>query len=245
MPTKPEQPRQVLATARSGARAAAMATLTLGMLGGVSVHQRIAGPGRAQPVFQNWMQTWADGLLRVFGMQITLAGPPPTAASGPRLVVANHRSPVDILLMLKHFGGVVLSRADLEHWPVLGLAAQRAETIFVDRADTLSGIVAIRSIRERLQQGRTVIVFPEGGTSVGDEVKPFHGGAFAAARGLSVDVVTAGVAYEAGAEFWNESFVEHMQRVAGRSATRPLDQENLGLGRVFLLAVGELAGQPR
>jgi lyso-ornithine lipid O-acyltransferase len=220
MPTPSERAASALASVRSGTRAAAMATLTLGMLGGVTLHQRLAGTPRAQPVFQDWMRTWADGLLHVFGMRVTLASPPPSAAHGPRLVVANHRSPIDILLLLKHFGGVVLSRADLEKWPVLGLAAQRAETIFVDRTDTMSGITAIRTMRERLQQGRTVIVFPEGMTSVGDEVRPFHGGAFTAARGLPVEVVTAGIAYERGAEFWNETFMHHMQRVAGRPATR-------------------------
>ena len=197
-----------------------MATLTLGMLGGVTLHQRMAGPEGAQPVFQGWMQAWADGLLRIFGMHVTLVNAPPIAADGPRLVVANHRSPIDILVMLRHFGGVVLSRADLQHWPVLGLAAQRAETIFVDREDTKSGITAIRTIRSRLQQGRTVIVFPEGKTCIGDHVLPFQGGAFTAARGLPVEVVPVGIAYEPGAEFWNETFMHHMQRVAGRPHTR-------------------------
>jgi 1-acyl-sn-glycerol-3-phosphate acyltransferase len=207
--------------ARGGGRALAMGTFTLGMLGGVTLHQRLT-PSEEQraPVFQRWMKRWAQGLLEIFGFDVTLATPLPPSAAGARLVVSNHRSPIDILLMLRHFGGVVLSRGDLARWPVLGLAAQRAETIFVDRSDALSGFLAIRQIRERLEQKRTVIVFPEGTTFVGDEVHEFQGGAFAAARGLPVEVVPVGIAYEPGAEFWQETFVTHMTRVAARKRTR-------------------------
>src|SRR5262249_6734859 len=160
--------------------------------------------------FQRWMKRWAGGLLELFGFQLTLLSPPPPPARGARLVVSNHRSPIDILLMLRHFGGVVLSRGDLARWPVLGVAAQRAETIFVDRKDAYSGFLAVRALRERLAQGRTVIVFPEGTTFVGDEVREFQGGAFAAARGLAVEVVPVGIAYEPGVEFFQETFVGHM-----------------------------------
>ncbi len=197
-----------------------MGTFTLGMLAGVTLHQSLSPTQTQQPVFQGWMKVWADGLLRVFGVDSALASPLPPESSGARLVVSNHRSPIDILLLLRHFGGVVLSRGDVAKWPVLGLAARRAETIFVDRQDTMSGVQAVRSIRQRLSRGRTVIVFPEGTTHRGDVVQPFQEGAFVAARGLPVEIVPVGIAYQAGAEFVDETFIEHMTRVAGRPVTR-------------------------
>lgn len=197
-----------------------MAALTLGMLASATLRQRVAPSEHEHAVFQRFMQRWAKHLLDVFGFEVTLVSPPPAAASGARLVVSNHRSPIDIVLLLRYFGGVVLSRADLARWPLLGLAARRAQTIFVDRQDTRSGIRAIRAIRERLQQGRTVIAFPEGTTHAGDDVRAFQGGAFAAARGLPVEVVAVGIAYERGAEFVGESFMAHMTRVARRKRTR-------------------------
>jgi 1-acyl-sn-glycerol-3-phosphate acyltransferase len=206
--------------ARSGARALGMGALTLGMLGGVSLHQRFTAPAARDAQFQRWMQLWAEGLLRLFGVQSSLHGVQPTAATGARLIVSNHRSPIDILLLLRHFGGVVLSRSDLATWPVLGSAARRAETIFVDRADTMSGVLAIRQLRDRLAHQRTVIVFPEGTTLAGDEVRPFQEGAFAAARGLPVEIVPVGIAYQPGSEFLDETFVEHVTRVAQRPVTR-------------------------
>jgi 1-acyl-sn-glycerol-3-phosphate acyltransferase len=195
-----------LAAARSGARALGMGTLTVSMLAGVSVHEWLSAPEAQRPVFQRWMKVWAHSLLWLFGVRARWHGAaPPTARA--RLVVSNHRSPLDILLLLQHFGGVVLSRADLANWPILGPAARKAETIFVDRENTLSGVLAVRALRDRLSEQHTVIVFPEGTTLAGDEVRPFQQGAFAAARGLPVEIVPVGIAYPPGSEFLDESSV--------------------------------------
>jgi 1-acyl-sn-glycerol-3-phosphate acyltransferase len=171
-------------------------------------------------VVQAWVRAWAAGLLALFGIEQHWASARPNLGLGARLVVANHRSPVDIILMLQHFGGSVLGRHDLERWPIMGPAAREGGTIFVDREDARSGVKAIREIRRRLRAGQTVIVFPEGTTHAGDEVQPFQGGAFAAVSGLQAEVVPVGIAYEPGAEFVAESFLGHLQRVAQRPKTR-------------------------
>ncbi|HET6334594.1 MAG TPA: lysophospholipid acyltransferase family protein [Polyangiales bacterium] len=208
--------------ARAAARTAAMAGFTLGMMSGVRVRQRVSPEAARYEVYQAWMKRWCQGLLDIFGVHAVIVGAaelPPLAASA-RLVVSNHRSPLDILLLLRQFGGCVLSRADLATWPVLGPAAISAGTIFVDRKDTMSGVVAVRKIRDRLIRGRTVIVYPEGTTYAGDEVRTFHEGAFAAARGLNIELVPVGIAYQAGSEFVEPTFGAHLARVAGRTETR-------------------------
>jgi lyso-ornithine lipid O-acyltransferase len=207
-------------TARSVARATAMAAITAGMLQGVELHMRLAKTQPPDAPWNLWLEQWTRALLEIFGVSPLLANAPPAAAQRARLVVANHRSPLDILLLLRFFGGSVLSRSDLATWPVLGAAARKADTIFVDRASASSGVAAIRGIRERLAKGRTVILFPEGTTHVGDDVRPFLQGAFAATRGLDVDIVPVGLAYDPGAEFVDETFLQHMQRVAARPETR-------------------------
>ncbi len=216
------RPRRVLGAALASARTAALGAWTIGVGQAALLHARIA-PGAPQITLrQRWVQLWARGLLRVFGVEqrwLALAderqGP-----AGPRLVVANHRSPLDIILMLGHFRGSVLGRHDLEGWPVLGWAARHGGTIFVDREDARSGVKAIREIRRRLSGGQTVIVFPEGTTHGGDQVRPFQGGAFAAVRGLQAELVPVGIAYEPGSEFVEESFGRHLGRMAQRSKTR-------------------------
>jgi lyso-ornithine lipid O-acyltransferase len=207
---------------RAGLRVAAMSGFTLGMMGGVRAHQSLVPEPERYALYQRWMKRWCQGLLDIFSVAPRIlhaehAQPP--AAGMARLVVANHRSPLDIPLLLRQFGGVVLSRDDLANWPVLGPAARSAETIFVNRRDTMSGVAAARAIRNRLEHGRTVIVFPEGTTHAGDEVHTFYEGAFAAARGLRVEIVPVGIAYQAGTEFVEPTFGQHLARVAGRART--------------------------
>jgi 1-acyl-sn-glycerol-3-phosphate acyltransferase len=213
-------PRAAPGVLRSGARAGAMLAWSFGVTNAAVLYLKTLPQERVTATRERWVQFWAGGLLRVFGVRSTLVGGPPPPPRGARLVVSNHRSPLDILLMLHYCGGCVLSRGDLAGWPVLGQAAREGGTIFVDRADPRSGVRAIREIRRRLSDGRTVIVFPEGTTFRGDQVRPLQGGAFSAAAGLPVELLPVGVAYEPGAEFVDEAFGEYVGRMARRAHTR-------------------------
>jgi 1-acyl-sn-glycerol-3-phosphate acyltransferase len=206
---------------RSVGRAAGFLVWTLTDLGGVLLHQQAVNADARYDIWQRWMRAWTRGLLVLFGLQqvVTPKGGPPVA-NGARLVVSNHRSPLDIAILLRYCGGHVLSRDDLANWPLFGLIARKADTIFVDRESAYSGISAIRQIRQRLRQGRTVIVFPEGGTSQGDRVRDFFAGAFGAIGKLKVELVPVGIAYDPGCEFFDENFAQHFARVGARRKTR-------------------------
>jgi 1-acyl-sn-glycerol-3-phosphate acyltransferase len=203
----------------STARGTALGLWSLAMTQTALVRLRgIAEPRRTQ-IMQRWVRRWASGLLALFGVERRMCGQPARWGGGPRLVVANHRSPLDIIALLECFGGYVLARHDLDRWPMLGYAARESGTIFVDRTDPRSGVKAIRAIRNRLRAGETVIIFPEGTTFAGDEVRPFHAGALAAARGLDVELLPVGIAYQPGAEFVDETFGQHVLRAAQRAKT--------------------------
>ena len=202
---------------RQAGRAAGAVGWTAVMLARVEARMACAADDPAREArFDVEMRRWCAGLLRLGGVRLRLAGPPPPPAPRGRLVVANHRTAVDIPVLLSLFGGSCLSRADVAEWPVLGYAARRAQTIFVDRGSKQSGVKAIRAIREQLQRGRTVSVFPEGTTAAGDDLLPWNAGAFAAARGLDVEVVPVGLAYPPGAEYVEDSFVDHIANLAAR-----------------------------
>jgi 1-acyl-sn-glycerol-3-phosphate acyltransferase len=213
--------KSALGLARSGARATMMGIWTLTLMPVAVPHMRSRPSSTHEKWRKRWVSAWAAGLTRVFGVDLHVTGEPITEPTRGRLVVAAHRSPLDIIILLERFGGTALSRADLRDWPVLGPAAFHGGTIFVDRDDERSGVKAIREIRRRLQNGQTVIVFPEGTTHAGDEVHPFAGGAFAAVRGIDAELVPVGVAYEPGCEWvGGESFGQHLTRVAQRPVTR-------------------------
>ncbi len=204
-------PRVLAAT-----RAATAVGWTAGMLAAVSLHEALVRASRQEQTFESYMRPWAEVLLRIMGARVHRAPGDLLAARGPRLIVANHRSALDIGIMLSCFGGSLVSRADLATWPLLGLAAKKAQTIFVDQGSRHSGLHAIKQIREQLRRGRTVCVFPEGTTFAGDEIRPFARGVFSAARGLDVEVIPVGVAYATGHEYMEDSFMAHVSAIAGR-----------------------------
>ncbi len=205
---------------RRAARIAGFGALTSAMLPAFLAHHRLASDPRRGDVRRRWVGAWAEALLRLFGVEVDVEGASP---GGPgRLIVANHRSAADILVLLRVFGGHLVSRADLARWPLVGTAARAVGTVFVDRSDAASGAAAVRTIGSRLVAGDTVIVFPEGTTFPDDPVRPFHAGAFVAAARADAVVVPVGIAYQtgSGAAFVNETFPAHLSRMARAAPSR-------------------------
>ncbi|MGF1464548.1 MAG: lysophospholipid acyltransferase family protein [Sandaracinaceae bacterium] len=205
---------------RTAFRASGFLALTAGTVYGHRALAYLDPSLHAWAVRRAWVHRWGQAIVRLFGLDLTrVAGELPTGG-GPFLVVANHHSPFDILISLQLVGGSVLSHHGVASWPVVGDACRATDTIFVDREDPRSGAKAIRAIRSHLKSGRNVIVFPEGNTFRGDEVRPFRQGVFAAARGLpDVQVLPLGLAYVHGTEFVQEGFGEHLLRTSGRART--------------------------
>ncbi len=211
-------PTPITKRVTAAARGLAIATSTATMLSRCEIILRFTPEDEREALFQRHLKRWAAWQLRLMGIELRTEGRAPLATGG-RLVVSSHRSAVDILIATALFGGRILSRGDIAKWPVAGRLARRTGTIFVDRESSSSGASAIRQIRRALKEGHTVTVFPEGTTYPGDEVRPFKPGVFVATSGLDVEIVPMGVAYPPGVEYWEESFVSHLGRVAGRLST--------------------------
>ena len=215
-------------------RAVSSLSYTVAMLAMASLHRSLAG-AHGQQVFDAYVHRWAGGILQRAGCSLavtTLTDPRRCAlirprqwqqaleaSQRPRLIVANHRSSLDIPILLRCFGGSVLSKSEVQSWPVIGRAALGARTIFADRNDPRSGFKAIRAMRSVLGQARPLCVFPEGTTHEGDEVRAFLPGCFAALRGLDAEIIPVGLAYPEGTEFIEDSFVGHARKLGLRPNT--------------------------
>lgn len=211
--------------ARQAYRASGFAGLTAAMLPVFLSHHGKVPEAERETVRDLWVRRWASALLALFDIRCICLGtvPPPTRkGERGRLIVANHRSAIDIGVLLATFGGTMVSRADLADWPVVGRAARAVGTVFVDRKNAESGAATIRAIQRRLEEGATIILFPEGTTFDGDEVRPFFGGAFIAATRAGAEVLPVGLAYPrgSGAAFLNETFPQHLSRMAKSDGTR-------------------------
>ena len=116
---------------------------------------------------------WLFRITRLLGMEIEIIGNlPPQSATGT-LFVSNHVSWADIPVI----GGLTqlnfLSKAEVKKWPLVGRLAHSSGTLFIQRGSGDANKVA-RDISDYLQQGRSVLFFPEGTTSNGRTVSRFH-----------------------------------------------------------------------
>ncbi len=172
-----------------------------------------------------WASSWSRALLGLFRVELVAHGDPGPMGIGRgsgRVVAANHRSIIDIAVMLSQFGGAVLSRGEVARWPIIGYGARSAGTIFVDRSSKQSGAEAIAAMVERLSLDDTICIFPEGTTFVDDEVRRFKLGAFVAAARARTPVLPVGIAYplDSGAAYRDEPFMTHLARLAATPSSR-------------------------
>ncbi len=90
---------------------------------------------------------------------------------------------------------VFCSKAEIEHWPVVGWLATMAGTVYVDRGKGGSAIKAGSGMKTAAEAGLPVVFFPEGTTTNGREMLPFHSGLLAQAMAIDEPVTAAYVRY--------------------------------------------------
>jgi 1-acyl-sn-glycerol-3-phosphate acyltransferase len=144
----------------------------------------------------------------LLGVRVELEGRPPEGLS---VIVANHRSYVDVPLVMSTLPSVFLAKVEIAGWPFFGTAARLANTVFVDRDDPGSRQRALAALGDALDRGQRIVVFPEGTTSTGPGCLPFRAGAFRLAAIRDLPVVPVAIAYHDLGAAWvdDSSFVAH------------------------------------
>ena len=118
------------------------------------------------------VQSWAREMLGVLGIRLELRGEPPV--TGPMLLVANHISWLDILVMHAARHCRFVAKADVRHWPLIGTLATGAGTLYIERESRRDAMRVVHHMAESLKAGDVLAVFPEGTTSDGVSLLPFH-----------------------------------------------------------------------
>ena len=144
------------------------------------------------PVFQRAKQWWLSKVVRIIGGQLQVTG---SLLPGAKLVVANHVSWLDIPVLGAVLNPSFLSKAEVQHWPVIGWLANQAGTLYITRGQAGAANQAANTIVQALQENQTVLLFPEGTTSDGQDVKTFHARLFAPALEANVPVQPIAVRY--------------------------------------------------
>ena len=114
---------------------------------------------------------WSARMLRALGIGLSVRG---SVHPGPVLLVANHISWVDILAIDAVQPARFVSKADVKRWPLIGYLVASGGTLFIERERKRDALRVVHQIAEALKEGDIVAVFPEGTTSDGHDVLPFH-----------------------------------------------------------------------
>ena len=129
-----------------------------------------ASPARRRAL----MQRWSAQLLDILGITPQVEGVPPPAPETAVMIAANHVSWIDIFLISAVRPTRFVAKSEIRAWPIAGWIADRAGTLFI-RRDQIRDMARIDArVRDVLNQGDCVGLFPEGITTEGDELRKFH-----------------------------------------------------------------------
>ncbi len=148
---------------------------------------------RGKPLRSILLNWWSGWTCAIFGLKRSVSG---EFVPGAQLVVANHISWLDILLLHSVSPMGFVAKAEIENWPVAGWIASFGDTVYHRRGshDSASGVATVMA--QRLNMGSKVAIFAEGGILPGDGVKRFHARMFAAALDTNSPVQPVMVRYQ-------------------------------------------------
>ncbi len=133
------------------------------------------------------VQAWASAMLGRFGIDLVVEGQAPEG--GPVLLAANHISWLDIVVIHAARHCRFVSKAELRSWPLIGVLARGAGTLFIERESRRDSMRVVHHMAERLRAGDVLAIFPEGTTSDGISLLPFHANLFQAAISADAPVL--------------------------------------------------------
>jgi 1-acyl-sn-glycerol-3-phosphate acyltransferase len=196
-----------------------LAFLLLHLLAGLLTAAAIF-PWLAQTTRNRIIRAWSRLLLAICGARLRLVGlplPPAIARTGVdasrrgRMLLANHISWIDVFAVHAAAPSRFVAKAEIRSWPLLGKLVTLVGTLYIERGRRHAVASMNHQVRERLKQGETVAVFPEGTTTDGRSLLPFHSNLVAPALEVGAECWPVALRYsEHGAPSTAAAFVGDM-----------------------------------
>jgi 1-acyl-sn-glycerol-3-phosphate acyltransferase len=127
------------------------------------------------PQRQELIRRWSQRLLSMLGVETRLHGLPVAGLPGNLLIVANHISWLDIFVLNALQPSRFIGKAEIKRWPLVGRLVADCGTLFLERGRRHDAHRINQHARDVLTAGETIAIFPEGTTTDGTTVLPFHG----------------------------------------------------------------------
>lgn len=138
---------------------------------------------------------WAPGLIGGAGARFAVEGADAIDWSKPRMLVANHQSIIDICALFRAVPVPLrfVLKQEMTRVPFVGRYAVATGMLFIERENRRAGAKLVRDATALLQDGASLLIFPEGTRSRDGRVAAFKGGAFQAAINAGVEVLPVAI----------------------------------------------------
>ena len=192
--------------------AAAFVHVALGLLYALLTFSWIGPRGRDAAIM-----AWSRILLLIIGVRLESKGLPPAHSPSsfrpPRngtgvvgeglgsLLLINHTSWLDVFSIAAVVPARFVSKAEIGRWPLFGWLAIVVGTLFVERGRRHAVVRTNQALAERLRSGQVIGLFPEGTTTDGSRLLPFHANLVQPAIDLGAPLRPLGVRFTQRGEF--------------------------------------------
>jgi 1-acyl-sn-glycerol-3-phosphate acyltransferase len=204
-----------------------LARLLIHVLLGV-VTAALVLPWVAAPTKRSIIRSWSRTINRILALECVVRGEAPAPAAQGIMFVANHVSWLDIYVLNAVCTVRFISKAEVRSWPIVGWLASKTGTLFIERARRRDTARINSEVAQALRDGDNVAFFPEGTTTDGTHLRPFHTSLLQSAIDADVPVCPVALRYvlgnggvdQAPAYVDQMSFGESLRRILGRKSIR-------------------------
>jgi len=157
-------------------------------------------------------------LHKILGSRIIVYG---TEFKESGLIISNHRSYFDPIVILKNILAYPVAKKEVESWPLIGNVCKTTGVIFVKRENKNSRTETLNDITAVLKKGYSILNTPEGTTHIEPTTIRFLPGAFVLAAQIGVPVLPVAIDYEDLNDAWigDDTFIPHFIRCFGKWRT--------------------------
>ena len=167
----------------------------------------------------DWTRFWAKVTILILNLKVRVVGDAEKFSGG--LIVANHQSYLDILVLASTFKIRFAPKAEMRRWPLIGFMTQCNQPVWIDRSTPSKAKVSAEAMSRTMESGQAMMGFPEGTTSDGKEgLLPFKSTSFQAVIDSKSAVLPVIISYDDFCRsdvqwFGHRSFLPHVWQVLG------------------------------
>lgn len=158
---------------------------------------RVRALDRAQKIperdleVNNVVKKWALSIINFSGSKVSVIGTENVPAQGGVVFISNHQGNFDIPILLGYIDKpkAFIAKKELKKLPLISSWMHYMNCVFIDRSSSRSALRAIQEGVVHLQMGYSLVIFPEGTRSKGNQIGEFKSGSFKLATKAKVPII--------------------------------------------------------